>query len=304
MNRDDEIDILEILSVLFQGKWIIVLITSFAAILAVLYSLSLPNLYQSNSVLVPHDSSSSGSSPFQGVSGLASLAGVNLTSQGSDSNSVKAIKKIKTLSFFENNILPNIFLPELMAIKSWNPKTNILIFDEDIYDESSKTWVRNFSYPKELIPSAQESFEVFKKNFSISQDNETGFITLKIKHQSPFVAKKWAEILVDEINLYFEKKDKLKAEKSVLYLNKNIAKTNLTEIKQVMASLLQQETQKLMLIEASESYVFEYLDPPAVMEIKSEPRRSFICILGTIVGFIAGILIVLARFYIFNRRNS
>tara|TARA_B100000767_G_C19722725_1_gene518046 strand:- start:369 stop:1283 length:915 start_codon:yes stop_codon:yes gene_type:complete len=304
MNRDDEIDILEILGVLFQGKWIIVLITTFAAILAVLYSLSLPNLYQSNSVLVPHDSSSSGSSPFQGVSGLASLAGVNLTSQGADSNSVKAIKKIKTLSFFENNILPNIFLPELMAIKSWNPKTNILIFDEDIYDESSKTWVRNFSYPKELIPSAQESFEIFKKNFSISQDNETGFITLKTKHQSPFVAKKWAEILVDEINLYFEKKDKLKAEKSVLYLNKNIAKTNLTEIKQVMASLLQQETQKLMLIEASESYVFEYLDPPAVMEKKSEPRRSSICILGTMVGFIVGILIVLARFYIFNSRNS
>ena len=41
--------------------------------------------------------------------------------------------------------------------------------------------------------------------------------------------------------------------------------TTLAEIKQVLAQLLQEETKKLTLIEANESYVFEYIDPPAVM---------------------------------------
>jgi hypothetical protein len=50
--------------------------------------------------------------------------------------------------------------------------------------------------------------------------------------------------------------------------------TSLSEIKQVLAQLLQEETKKLTLIEANQSYVFDYIDPPAVMEKKSEPKRS------------------------------
>ena len=66
-----------------------------------------------------------------------------------------------------------------------------------------------------------------------------------------------------------------------------IAKTNLAEVKQVLASLLQQEIQKLTLIQASEFYVYEYIDPPVVMEYKSEPKRALICILGLLLGFYA-----------------
>jgi LPS O-antigen subunit length determinant protein (WzzB/FepE family) len=74
--------------------------------------------------------------------------------------------------------------------------------------------------------------------------------------------------------------------------------TNLSEIKQVIAQLLQQETQKLALIEANEAYVFDYIDPPAVMEEKIGPRRSIICIIGSILGAVLGILIVLIRHYL------
>jgi LPS O-antigen subunit length determinant protein (WzzB/FepE family) len=293
---DDEIDLRELLHAIFEGKWIILILTIVAAIASVSYSLSLPNLYQSKAILVAHQSNGN-TGALQGMGNLANLAGVTLPTQGADSNSAKALKKINTLSFFEDSILPNISLHELMAQKSWDPKTNTLAFDEKIYDESSNKWVRNFSPPKNLIPSAQESFKVFKNHFSMTEDREGGFITLKVKHHSPYVAKKWAVLLVDEINLFYQKKDKAEAEKAISYLNTQILKTNLTEIKQVFASLLQQETQKIMLTEAGESYVYEYLDPPAVMEIKSEPNRKTICILGTLLGLIFGIFIVLIRFF-------
>jgi len=301
---DDEIDLREILQAIFKGKWIILILTTCAAIISLFYSLSLPNIYQSKAILVAHQSSGGTSGALQGMGNLANLAGVTLPTQGADSNSAKAIKKINTLSFFENSILPNISLHELMATKSWNPQTNILAFDEEIYDVSSKKWVRNFSPPKEVIPSAQESFKVFKNQFSISEDREGGFVTLQVKHHSPYVAKKWAVLLVDEINLFYRKKDKAEAEKAISYLNTQIVKTNLTEIKQVFASLLQQETQKLMLTEAGQSYVYEYLDPPAVMEIKSEPKRDIICILGTLLGGLFSIFFVLTRFYFFKNEDS
>ena len=52
--------------------------------------------------------------------------------------------------------MPNIFLPDLMAFKSWDYQTNSLLYDESIYDKNKNTWSR--------LPTAQESFGVFLIN--------------------------------------------------------------------------------------------------------------------------------------------
>ena len=302
---DDEIDLRELFYVLFEGKWIIVSLTAFVSIVGVIYSLLLPNIYESKTMLVPVNSSSGISGALGSYSGLAGLAGISLPSGGDEGNSAKAIQKISSLSFFENNILTNIYLPDLMAVKSWNSKTNTLTFDDSIYDTNSNTWIRDYSYPKQQIPSAQESFEVFKtENLILSEDKKSGFITLSIKHQSPFVAKQWAELVVNEVNAFYRQKDKSESEKAVSYLNQQISITSLSEIKQVIAQLLQEETKKLTLIEANQYYVFDYIDPPAVMEKKSEPKRALICILSALLGGMLSILLVLIRHYAFGEKTS
>ncbi len=302
-NFDDEINLRELFYVLLEGKWIIVSLTAFVSIIGVIYSLLLPNIYESKTMLAPVNSSSGISGALGSYSGLAGLAGISIPSGGDEGNSAKAIQKISSLSFFQNNILANIHLPDLMAVKSWNAKTNTLIFDESIYDTSSNTWIRDFSYPQQQIPSAQESFEVFKtEHLSLSEDKKSGFITLFIKHQSPFVAKQWVELVVNEVNAFYRQKDKLESERAVSYLNQQISMTGLSEIKQVLAQLLQEETKKLTLIEANQYYVFDYIDPPAVMEEKSEPKRALIFILSALLGGMLSILFVLIRHYAIKQK--
>ena len=299
---DDEIDLLELFQVLLEGKWVIASLTAFASIVGLVYSLYLPNIYESKAILVPVNNSSGISSAISNFSGLAGLAGISIPSGGDEGNSSKAIQKINSLSFFENNILPNVYLPHLMAIKSWNYKTNTLTFDENIYDTKNNTWIRDFSYPQQQIPSAQESFEVFKEHLSLSENRKSGFITLSIKHQSPFVAKQWIELVVNEVNAFYRQKDKSESEKAVSYLNQQISITSLAEIKQALAQLLQEETKKLTLIEANQYYVFDYIDPPAVMEKKSEPKRALIFILAGILGGMLSLLFVLLRHYAFKKK--
>jgi len=302
---DDEIDLQELFNVLLEGKWIIVSLTAFVSILGVIFSLSLPNIYESKALLVPVNTSSSVAGALGGYSSLAGLAGINLSSGGDEGNSEKAIKKISSLSFFENNIITNIHLPDLMAYKAWDSQANLHIYDENIYDTNTNTWVRNYSYPIQQIPSAQESYEVFKsKHLTFSEEKKSGFSTLSIKHQSPFVAKQWAELIVNEVNSYYRQKDKSESEKAVSYLNQQISMTSLSEIKQVLAQLLQEETKKLALIEANKFYVFDYIDPPAVMEKKSEPIRSLISILSSLIGGILSIFLVLVRHYVFKEKNT
>ena len=181
-----------------------------------------------------------------------------------------------------------------MAVKSWNSGINELTYDESIFINESKTWVQ--------MPSVQQSFGAFSNHLSFSQDIKSGFISLSIRHQSPFIAKEWAELVIDEVNAFYRQKDKLESEKAVSYLNQQISVTALSEIKQVLAQLLQEETQKLTLIEANESFVFEYIDPPAVMEKKSEPSRSYISIISAILGGIFSVLLVFVRHYFFKKK--
>jgi hypothetical protein len=300
---DDEIDLRELFYVLLEGKWIIVSLTAFVSIIGIIYSLLLPNIYESKALLVPVNSSSGISGSLTSYSGLAGLAGISLPSGGDEGNSKKAIQKISSLSFFENSILTKIYLPDLMALKSWNSKINTLTYDDSIYNTNSNAWIRNFSYPQQQIPSAQESFEVFKtEHLSLSEDKKSGFVTLSIKHQSPFIAKQWAELVANEVNAFYRQKDKLESEKAVNYLNQQISMTDLSEIKQILAQLLQEETKKLTLIEANQYYVFDYIDPPAVMEEKSEPKRALICILSVLLGGMLSILLVLIRHYVIKQK--
>ena len=64
-----------------------------------------PNVYQSEAILSPV---SEGTAINAEHWGLASLA-INIKSQPAG-NSTKALKKLRTLSFYEDNILPNIFV--------------------------------------------------------------------------------------------------------------------------------------------------------------------------------------------------
>ncbi|MDA7844253.1 Wzz/FepE/Etk N-terminal domain-containing protein [Gammaproteobacteria bacterium] len=298
---DDEINVKELFGVLFHAKWIIVFFITFTSIIGLLYSFYLPDIYKSKALLVSVEVNNSGISG--GVGGLAGLAGISVPSIGGEDNSSKAIPKLSSLSFFENNIMPNIFLPDLFAVKSWSSKTNDLVYDENIYNKKSNTWVRDYSYPKKQIPSAQEAYIKFiDEHFSLNENNKTGFITLTIKHQSPYIAKVWLELLVNEVNSFYRQKDKLESEKAVIYLYQQIARTDLSEIKKVIAELLQEKMQKLTLIEVNQSYVFDYIDAPAVMEEKSEPGRALIFLASIFLGAILGIMFVVIKHYFLGKK--
>lgn len=296
---NDDLDLKEFFQVLWSGKWIVVVVTTLFIIAAVIYSLSLPNIYHSRAILSPvGESGAAGMNQVvRNMGGLASLAGVNLPSGESGSKTLKAIEKLNTLSFFENNILPNIFLPDLMAFESWSSETDN-IYDKDIYNDATQTWTRDYSYPETQIPSPQESFDVFgSDHLVVFRDVDTGFVSITIKHQSPYVAKAWTELIVNQLNYFFRAKSKLETQAAMDYLNVQMAQTSFSEIKLVIAQLLQQKMQQFTLIEASNFYVFDYIDPPAVMERKSEPSRAAICIIGAIIGGLLGSLIVVIRFY-------
>ena len=293
-NTKEEIDLVGLLKLIWESKRIIITTTSVFSIAAVIFSLTLTNIYESKALLSPVNESIGSNQPMDNVAGLANLAGINISNAG-NSNSLKAIKKAETISFFIDNILPNIFLPDLMAVKSWDAETNTIFYDPDKFDNVSQIFLET--------PSAQESYKEFKDIFQLSHDITTGFVTVSIKHPSPFISQQWTDLIVNQINEFFRVNDKREAQAAMDFLNAQMAQTSYNEIKLVIAQLLKNRMQQLTLIEANDFYIFSYLDPPMVMEEKIEPNRLSIAILGAIFGLMLGILYVITREFFITKKD-
>lgn len=297
-SADDEIDLRELFKALWKGKWIIIA-TSFAfAVGSVLYAMSLPNIYKSDALLAPAESSNGGGlSKMSGqLGGLAALAGVNLGA-GESSQTDLAVQVMKSRQFVEAFINKHDLLVPLMAAKDWDLANNKLILNEELYDASSGEWLRAPKGLRGAKPTAQEAFEMFnQKAMNINQDKDSGLYTVSIKHYSPYIAQQWVNWLVEDINKVMRERAIAETSQNLAYLNTQLQKTAVADMQSAFYKLIEEQTKSLMLAEVQDEFIFKVVDPAVVPELKSGPKRSLICILGTLLGGVFGVAIVLIRF--------
>ena len=295
---NEDLTIVEIVQAIAHEKLVILFSLTFFLLISLGIGFYLPNIYKSEALLAPLSSQNDSESFLKNYSNLASLAGINPSSSGNEGKIDQALKKVISLSFFEENVLPNIQLPDLMAFKSWEPISNLVQYNNKLYDQTSKTWKRKVRFPQQIIPSSQESYKKFlKDHIEISRDKLTGFVTLSIKHQSPAIAMEWIEIIVSEINEFYRLKDSAEAQTMLMFLEKQMELTNYSEVKSAIAELMKSQTRKLALIEGNEYYLFEYIDKPVQMEKKHSPNRALIMLVGALVGIILGSIVAIIKFF-------
>ena len=295
---DDEIDLKELFMVLWSGKWLISAVTGLAAAISVVVALSLPNIYTASALLAPAESSGGGlSGLMKQYGGLASLAGVSLPGGREGSRAQLGMQLMKSRAFIGDFVERRDILPELMAVEAWDSGSGDIIFDPEAYDSASKTWVRDVEPPKSPAPSSQEARKAFSAILGVSQDKQTGYVTVSIEHQSPIVAARWVNWLVEDVNAAVKAQDVSEAEKSIEYLKQQVANTSLADLQAMFFELIQSQTETVMLAEVRPEYVFKTIDPAVVPEEKSKPSRALICVLGTLLGGMLGVVIVLIRHY-------
>ncbi|GAA76472.1 lipopolysaccharide biosynthesis protein [Pseudoalteromonas sp. BSi20480] len=295
---DDEIDLRELFAVIWQGKWLIIAITTLFAVASVFYAINQPNIYKSEALLAPAEQEGGGGlSALAGqFGGLASLAGVDLG--GGPSNKAQlAIEVLKSRQFTSDFIQKHNILPDLMAAESWNMKTNTVVYNSEMYDAQNNKWLREVEAPFKPEPSMQEAFKVFSKIISASSDKETGMVKIAIEHVSPYVAQHWVEWLIQDINATMKQRDVLEAIKSTEFLTKQLEQTKIADIRAVLYKLIEEQTKTIMFAKVRDEYVFKTIDAALVPEEKFKPKRALIAILGTMLGGMLSVMLVLVRNY-------
>lgn len=304
--QENEIDLRELARAVWQGKWLIVIVTTIFFVCSVFYALSISDEYKSTVLLAP--ASSSGGSALSKLAGqyggLASLAGINLGGGGGDGKVSVAMEIIKTWGFLEEFIEINQMKVAIFAAEGWNRTSNKLVINSELYDEENNQWVRELNSAKgqQVEPSSWELYKKLKDRISISQDKASGLISLTVEYYSPKLAQQWVTLLVKAINANLQKRDREDAAKSIEYLQNKIRETNVSDMQTVFYQLIEEQTKALMLAEVSEEYVFKTISSARVAEEKSKPKRAIIVILGFMLGGMLSVLIVLIRYFMRNKQ--
>jgi uncharacterized protein involved in exopolysaccharide biosynthesis len=269
---EDEIDLLELIRTLLQAWKTIVGIIILCTGLAFAYALYAPEVFKAETLLAPaHEEKSGASSVLSQFGGLAAMAGVSIPSDSNVEQVVATLNSRKFLRTFVNQ----------------NKLTTILF--EEIWNTDNQAWM----VPSvEDEPTEQKAIKSFKACLSVDEDKKSGLLTLSISWKDPEVAALWANDLVKQLNEQLRDQAIADSKKRIGYLEQELAKTTLRDMRAVLYNLLESEKQKAMLANVNEDFALEVIDPAVAPETREKPKRKLIVALGGVCGGFLGIFAV------------
>lgn len=295
-----EIDLIEIVKILFaRGRFIVITALALAVLVAA-YSLTMPNVYRTQIVLqLVEEDNDLGA--LQGLAsqfgGLANLAGVNLSSGGSNDIAKQVLQTRQfILSFIERHDIA----AQLLAVDGWSRGDNSLSYDGDIYDAVKKQWLIEGDDGKPRTPTDDELYEKFSTSLVVSSDIESGLVNISFEHISPVLAKDWLGWMIKDLNEQLKNKMLRETSRRIEYLEEQINSTQVANIRSIFYQLVEKEYQDKMLVETKDEFVFKVIDPAYVPDKKAHPRRALLTIFSFIMGlFLASAFVLITQ----NRRN-
>lgn len=300
LNSEEEIDLRELFKVLFDGKIIIALVASIITFSSVIYALMMTDYYKSEAVMSVRDNSENKNLLSQ-FGGAASLMGLNVSS--TDDKASQTIQLIQSRKFIKHLLTFENILPSIMAAKSYDISSKKLLFDGDLYDSKSKNWIGEPDENGSAKPSYLDAHGVYLNDLlSISQDKNTGFILIDIKHLSPVFAKEFLELIIRETNTILRKKDLEESNEALMYLTNELRKTSLVELKESIKNLIEAQLEVQMMSKINEDYVLVEIDPPFIPERGLSNSKLLIVIFSAIFGSLLGGVIVLIRHYFLKEK--
>lgn len=302
-NPDDEIDLRQLFATLWRGKWIIIFFTIAFAVAGVFYALSKPNIYQASVLLAPTQDEGGAAGLGGQLGGLASLAGISLGGGGAN-KTVMAKQVLQSRAFLADFIHRHNLSVPLMATEGWSMEHEEWVINREVYNPQTGQWLQDEN-GRSQKPTDWDMVKKFKGgHLSVSDDKETGMVTLNVKSQAPPVAKEWAENLVHDINEHMRQQDVKDAEARIAYLEEKLSETNIAGMQQVFYQLIESETRTVMLANAQNEYIFKTVDPAVIPQEKSEPKRALIAIVATMLGGMLGVFVVFVHAFIRSGREE
>jgi LPS O-antigen subunit length determinant protein (WzzB/FepE family) len=258
--------------------WRVLAVTTLAgALLALVMALSTPPKFRAQALVAPvlqSEGAGAGGGALRSLGGLAALANIDLGAGGGRKD--QSFATLSSLGFAREFIQKHNLLPVLYAER---------------WDAQAGRWKSGAR-----VPTLGEAVKVFTDDVvSIVDDKKTSFVTVTVDWGSPQQAAEWANGMIDMVN------DKLRAEainhtaRSLEYLNGELAKTSVIELRQAIYRLVEEQENNAMVANVQHDYAYRFIDAAVTPEKKHSPKRAVMTVVGAAVGLFVGTLLVYLR---------
>lgn len=273
---EEEISFLEIWHILVRFRVMILSIILVSTLASALFALMMTPAYRAAIQVAPVSEKGSNSriaGQLGELAGLTGLTGINME-EGSKKN--ESIATLKSRRFTEQFIKDEKLLPVLFH-NSW--------------DTENQRW--NGTDPED-VPTLEDAWRLFDKKIRrISEDRSAGLVVLSIEWEDPAEAARWANDLIHRVNEMLRKKAAAESESAISYLQEQLGKTSVVELRQVVNRLIESEMKKIILANITREYAFRVIDPAVVPEEPFKPMVPLMTVLGTILGAMLGVILAL-----------
>jgi LPS O-antigen subunit length determinant protein (WzzB/FepE family) len=256
-------------------RWqLLIAITAIGALIALTIALLMPPVYRAQTLVAPVTPNGPTPDPLRQLGGLAALANVELGSAGGRKQ--ESLATLRSKDFARDFIQRNNLLPVLYAGR---------------WDAREQRWRAD-----DKAPTVGEAVQRFTHDVvDISDDRATDFVTVTVDWYSPQLAAQWANGLIEAVNEKLRADAISSAGRSLDYLNNELAKTNVVEIRQAIYKLIEQQVNNAMMANVQREYAYHVLDGAVAPEKRHSPKRSVITAVGAALGLFLGALVVYLR---------
>jgi uncharacterized protein involved in exopolysaccharide biosynthesis len=274
-NAGEGVSDLEILIAKINAKrgWLVIIIIASTAMFATAAFLIAP-VYRATTVLISasderNSISGSLSSALGQLGGLAALAGV--TTGSSDAATQEALAVLRSRQFTEAFIVEMNLVPELV-VETREPA-----------DDTSA---------RRPLSRALRTFSGIR---TVALDNRTGLITLQVDWRDPETAARWANELARRLNSEMRKRAIEKADASLKFLQAELDATATVETREAINRLIEAQIRQRMLANVTQEYAFRVVDRAMAPDKEDpvRPNKALLVVLGPLVGFVVGVVLVL-----------
>lgn len=273
--QSDEIDVVQLILVLWGFRFWIVTWTSFATIMGLLYSFIASPIYYSQATITLKESGK-GNDASRIFSQLGGMGGMVASQLGLGNASLDKMEiLLKGHELAEAVIMANDLMPALFR-KAWDPNT--------------KKWKPTDS---SNIPTVRMGVEKLRKGvIVVKADAKKNIINVGANIYDPHLAVQLVGFYLIELNNKIRNDVMIEANANRTYLEKQINNTADPILMEKIHTMIAFEIEKYMLVS---SQAFDILEKPVLPLKKSRPKRNLIVVLAFLLGLFTSIMGVLLR---------
>jgi uncharacterized protein involved in exopolysaccharide biosynthesis len=286
----DEIDLRELAQTIGKYKFKLIGFTLVVTAMSMIWTLSKPNIYKSQAILVPQEQSKSVS--LGGLSALAGMAGVDLGGSSGMTPDQAYQFYLDDYVWMREFLIQTKLLDRINAVDA-DKNYHFALGINNVYQMMKSSPKKKLigTTPEEQEKILFETYQMFKTKLVISSDKKSSLITIACSDPDGKLARDIVTLFLERASTSLRESELSDMDKKIGFYTNELRLNDDVSLKTQLSSLMSALIQKRVLAQASDLYNVKLISKPSVAYVgdKEGPKRGLIVEVAFVTSLILGI---------------